>query len=150
MQWGLSQHLNITFSFRFLHPKFLSFRFQHHILVFYFKVVKLINIIRVRIVELVWSLIIWNLWKSSMQSNKHLIFETTYALFNKSFLILYHSLQDSPVVPLGKSPRTDVLLKAEKVVLDCGGTVLRLAGLYISFWILKLNEQILKGFLFRL
>ncbi|KAL1209818.1 hypothetical protein V5N11_026401 [Cardamine amara subsp. amara] len=43
--------------------------------------------------------------------------------------------EDSPVVPLGKSPRTDVLLKAEKVVLDCGGTVLRLAGLYISFWI---------------
>ncbi|CAD5320811.1 unnamed protein product [Arabidopsis thaliana] len=51
--------------------------------------------------------------------------------------------EDSPVVPLGKSPRTDVLLKAEKVVLECGGTVLRLAGLYISFWIsiLKLNEQ---------
>jgi hypothetical protein len=51
-------------------------------------------------------------------------------------------------VPLGKSPRTDVLLKAEKVVLECGGTVLRLAGLYISFWIsiLKLNEQVLKDF----
>ncbi|EOA28782.1 hypothetical protein CARUB_v10025014mg [Capsella rubella] len=27
--------------------------------------------------------------------------------------------EDSPVVPLGKSPRTDVLLKAEKVVLEC-------------------------------
>ncbi|RID69934.1 hypothetical protein BRARA_C01997 [Brassica rapa] len=42
--------------------------------------------------------------------------------------------EDSPVVPLGKSPRTDVLLRAEQVVLESGGTVLRLAGLYISFW----------------
>ncbi|CAH8315721.1 unnamed protein product [Eruca vesicaria subsp. sativa] len=41
--------------------------------------------------------------------------------------------EDSPQVPLGKSPRTDVLLKAEQVVLESGGTVLRLAGLYISF-----------------
>ncbi|CAN8271872.1 unnamed protein product [Cochlearia groenlandica] len=41
--------------------------------------------------------------------------------------------EDSPIVPLKKSPRTDVLLRAEKVVLECGGTVLRLAGLYISF-----------------
>ncbi|KAJ0262341.1 hypothetical protein HA466_0052910 [Hirschfeldia incana] len=41
--------------------------------------------------------------------------------------------EDSPVVPLGKSPRTDVLLRAEQVVLESGGTVLRLAGLYISF-----------------
>ncbi|KAK3039021.1 hypothetical protein RJ639_027506 [Escallonia herrerae] len=41
--------------------------------------------------------------------------------------------EDSPVVPLGRSPRTDVLLKAEKVVLDSGGCVVRLAGLYISF-----------------
>ncbi|KAI4364413.1 hypothetical protein MLD38_020508 [Melastoma candidum] len=38
--------------------------------------------------------------------------------------------EDSPVVPLGKSPRTDVLLKAEAVVLEYGGCVLRLAGLY--------------------
>lgn len=38
--------------------------------------------------------------------------------------------EDSPVVPIGKSPRTDVLLKAEKVVLESGGCVLRLAGLY--------------------
>jgi hypothetical protein len=35
-------------------------------------------------------------------------------------------------VPLGRSPRTDVLLKAEKEVLEAGGCVLRLAGLYIS------------------
>ncbi|KAJ8429576.1 hypothetical protein Cgig2_023782 [Carnegiea gigantea] len=41
--------------------------------------------------------------------------------------------EDTPVVPMGKSPRTDVLLKAENVVLGCGGCVLRLAGLYISF-----------------
>nr|CAD1830050.1 unnamed protein product [Ananas comosus var. bracteatus] len=41
--------------------------------------------------------------------------------------------EDSPVVPIGRSPRADVLLKAEKVVLEVGGCVLRLAGLYISF-----------------
>lgn len=35
-------------------------------------------------------------------------------------------------MPLGRSPRTDVLLKAEKEVLEAGGCVLRLAGLYIS------------------
>lgn len=50
-------------------------------------------------------------------------------------------LQDSPVVPLGKSPRTDVLLRAEQVVLESGGTVLRLAGLYISFWAQWANSQ---------
>lgn len=38
--------------------------------------------------------------------------------------------EDSPVVPIGRSPRTDVLLKAEKIVLEFGGSVLRLAGLY--------------------
>ncbi|XP_057992430.1 uncharacterized protein LOC110647458 isoform X3 [Hevea brasiliensis] len=38
--------------------------------------------------------------------------------------------EDSPVVPFGRSPRTDVLLKAEKVVLESSGCVLRLAGLY--------------------
>ncbi|XP_057539632.1 uncharacterized protein LOC130817769 isoform X4 [Amaranthus tricolor] len=41
--------------------------------------------------------------------------------------------EDTPAVPMGRSPRTDVLLKAENVVLDHGGCVLRLAGLYISF-----------------
>ncbi|KAG5554934.1 hypothetical protein RHGRI_012476 [Rhododendron griersonianum] len=41
--------------------------------------------------------------------------------------------EDSPVVPIGRSARTDVLLKAEKVVLESGGCVVRLAGLYISF-----------------
>ncbi|RID61503.1 hypothetical protein BRARA_E00647 [Brassica rapa] len=51
--------------------------------------------------------------------------------------------EDSPVVPLGKSPRTDVLLRAEKVVLESGGTVLRLAGLYTetrgahNYWLNK-------------
>ncbi|KAK9288300.1 hypothetical protein L1049_016751 [Liquidambar formosana] len=30
--------------------------------------------------------------------------------------------EDSPVVPIGRSPRTDVLLKAEKVVLESGVT----------------------------
>lgn len=38
--------------------------------------------------------------------------------------------EDTPVVPIGRSPRTDVLLKAEKVVLEFGGCVVRLAGLY--------------------
>ncbi|XP_010551053.1 PREDICTED: uncharacterized protein LOC104821766 [Tarenaya hassleriana] len=51
--------------------------------------------------------------------------------------------EDSPVVPLGKSPRTDVLLRAEKEVLEHGGTVLRLAGLYTAdrgahtYWLSK-------------
>ncbi|WVZ71141.1 hypothetical protein U9M48_019761 [Paspalum notatum var. saurae] len=40
--------------------------------------------------------------------------------------------EDSPCVPIGQSPRTDVLLKAENVVLEAGGCVLRLVGLYIS------------------
>ncbi|XVF28412.1 hypothetical protein REPUB_Repub15cG0027300 [Reevesia pubescens] len=38
--------------------------------------------------------------------------------------------EDTPPVPIGRSPRTDILLKAEKVVLDFGGCVVRLAGLY--------------------
>ncbi|KAG4384108.1 hypothetical protein AAZX31_13G197000 [Glycine max] len=38
--------------------------------------------------------------------------------------------EDNPVVPMGRSPRTDVLLKAEKIVLEFGGSVLRLSGLY--------------------
>ncbi|WCJ23554.1 NAD(P)-binding Rossmann-fold superfamily protein [Euphorbia peplus] len=38
--------------------------------------------------------------------------------------------EDSAIVELGRSPRTDVLLKAEKVVLESEGSVLRLAGLY--------------------
>lgn len=51
--------------------------------------------------------------------------------------------EDSPVVPIGRSPRTDVLLKAEKVVLESNGCVLRLAGLYKadrgahSYWLEK-------------
>ncbi|MCD9643906.1 hypothetical protein HAX54_031790 [Datura stramonium] len=36
--------------------------------------------------------------------------------------------EDGPIVPLGRSPRTDILLKAEKVVLEFGGCVVRLAG----------------------
>lgn len=43
------------------------------------------------------------------------------------------AIQDSPVVPIGRSPRTDILLRAEEVVLESGGCVVRLAGLYISF-----------------
>jgi hypothetical protein len=47
-------------------------------------------------------------------------------VFSSSFL------QDCPSVPVGRGPRTDVLLRAENVVLEAGGCVLRLAGLYIS------------------
>nr|KJB72582.1 hypothetical protein B456_011G185900 [Gossypium raimondii] len=38
--------------------------------------------------------------------------------------------EDTPTVPIGRSPRTDTLLKAEKVVLEFDGCVVRLAGLY--------------------
>ncbi|XP_073225650.1 uncharacterized protein [Cicer arietinum] len=38
--------------------------------------------------------------------------------------------EDTPVVPIGRSPRTDVLLKAENIVLETGGSVVRLSGLY--------------------
>lgn len=38
----------------------------------------------------------------------------------------------SPIVPLGVSVRTDRLLQAEIEVVDAGGTVLRLVGLYHS------------------
>ncbi|KAK8489293.1 hypothetical protein V6N11_051236 [Hibiscus sabdariffa] len=38
--------------------------------------------------------------------------------------------EDTPIVPIGRSPRTDNLLRAEKVVLDFDGCVVRLAGLY--------------------
>lgn len=40
--------------------------------------------------------------------------------------------EDSPVYEIGTNPRVDRLLKAEKVVLDAGGSVCRLAGLYHS------------------
>lgn len=52
-------------------------------------------------------------------------------------------VEDSPVVPLGKSPRTDRLLLAEKAVLEAGGSVIRFAGLYLlnrgahTFWLKK-------------
>ncbi|XP_073053404.1 uncharacterized protein [Primulina eburnea] len=51
--------------------------------------------------------------------------------------------EDTPVVPIGRSPRTDTLLKAEKEVLEAGGCVVRLAGLYKadrgahSYWLEK-------------
>lgn len=38
--------------------------------------------------------------------------------------------EDTPAVPIGRSPRVDILLNAENVVLEFGGCVLRLAGLY--------------------
>lgn len=56
--------------------------------------------------------------------------------------------EDTPVVPIGASPRTDNLLKAEKEVLDAGGSVVRLAGLYKadrgahSYWLEKGTSDI--------
>lgn len=40
--------------------------------------------------------------------------------------------EDCPLVPLGKGPSTDRLLGAEKAVLEAGGNVVRLVGLYHS------------------
>lgn len=56
--------------------------------------------------------------------------------------------EDTPVVPIGRSPRTDVLLKAEQVVLETGGCVLRLAGLYKedrgahTYWLEKGTSEV--------
>lgn len=65
----------------------------------------------------------------------------TEMILNRSFI--YSSIQDSPVMPIGRSPRTDLLLKSEKIVIEFGGCVLRLAGLYKadrgahSYWLEK-------------
>ena len=48
-------------------------------------------------------------------------------------LLMYSFFQDSPLVPIGRNRRTDIILSAEDAVLEAGGCVLRLAGLYISF-----------------
>lgn len=55
-----------------------------------------------------------------------------FLLFCDVLTINVFVVQDCPSVPIGRSPRTDVLLKVENVVLEAGGCVLRLAGLYIS------------------
>lgn len=38
--------------------------------------------------------------------------------------------EETPIVPFGRGPRTDILLNAEKEVLQAEGTIVRLAGLY--------------------
>nr|GMD60350.1 uncharacterized protein LOC109192594 [Ipomoea batatas] len=55
--------------------------------------------------------------------------------------------EDSPDVPIGRSPRTDVLLKAEKAVLEFGGSVVRLdaASLAIVIMKKKLHGRIFLG-----
>ncbi|PKU80340.1 hypothetical protein MA16_Dca005871 [Dendrobium catenatum] len=55
--------------------------------------------------------------------------------------------EDYPVVPIGRSPRTDVLLKAESAVLEAGGCVLRLdaASLAIAIMKRKLRSRIFLG-----
>ncbi|XP_078436195.1 NAD(P)-binding Rossmann-fold superfamily protein [Wolffia australiana] len=55
--------------------------------------------------------------------------------------------EDSPAIPLGRSRRTDVLLNAEGAVLEAGGCVLRLAGLYKfdrgahTYWLSKGSDE---------
>ena len=41
-----------------------------------------------------------------------------------------HCDESAPLVALGSNPRTDALLNAEQAVLDAGGCVVRLVGLY--------------------
>ncbi|GJP46430.1 hypothetical protein CLOM_g5717 [Closterium sp. NIES-68] len=48
-----------------------------------------------------------------------------YAVTDNSFCP-----EGAPTVPLGSSPRVDVLLKAEGAALEAGGNVVRLVGLY--------------------
>ncbi|KAL3641964.1 hypothetical protein CASFOL_012779 [Castilleja foliolosa] len=56
--------------------------------------------------------------------------------------------ENTPVVPLGRSPKTDTLINAEKLVLEAGGCVVRLAGLYKedrgahTFWLKKGSADI--------
>uniref|UniRef100_A0A0E0C1Z2 NAD-dependent epimerase/dehydratase domain-containing protein n=2 Tax=Oryza meridionalis TaxID=40149 RepID=A0A0E0C1Z2_9ORYZ len=55
--------------------------------------------------------------------------------------------EDSPCVPIGRSPRTDVLLKAENAVLEAGGSVLRLdaATLAIAIMERRLRARVFVG-----
>ncbi|KAL8524919.1 hypothetical protein ACS0TY_014513 [Phlomoides rotata] len=56
--------------------------------------------------------------------------------------------EDTPDVPIGRSARTDKLLESEKVVMEAGGCVVRLAGLYKvdrgahSYWLEKGTSDI--------
>ncbi|GFP81905.1 hypothetical protein PHJA_000333800 [Phtheirospermum japonicum] len=52
--------------------------------------------------------------------------------------------EDTPVVPIGRSPRTDNLLKAEKVVLEAGGCV-DAASLSVTILKKKLRGKIFLG-----
>ncbi|XP_074557869.1 uncharacterized protein LOC141813786 isoform X2 [Curcuma longa] len=52
--------------------------------------------------------------------------------------------EDSPLVPVGKSPRTDVLLRAEKETLDAGGCV-DAASLSVAIMKKKLRSQVFLG-----
>uniref|UniRef100_A0ACD5Z307 Uncharacterized protein n=1 Tax=Avena sativa TaxID=4498 RepID=A0ACD5Z307_AVESA len=45
--------------------------------------------------------------------------------------------EDCPSVPIGRGPRTDVLLRAENVVLEAGGCVLRLDAASLAIAIMK-------------
>ncbi|OMO98387.1 hypothetical protein COLO4_13927 [Corchorus olitorius] len=52
--------------------------------------------------------------------------------------------EDTPTVPIGRSPRTDVLLKAEKLVLEFGGCV-DAASLSVTILKKKLRGRIFLG-----
>ncbi|KAI3703630.1 hypothetical protein L1987_73822 [Smallanthus sonchifolius] len=52
--------------------------------------------------------------------------------------------EDSPVVPIGKSPRTDILLKAEQKVLEAGGCV-DAASLSVAILKKKLRGRLFLG-----
>uniref|UniRef100_A0A453AAU6 NAD-dependent epimerase/dehydratase domain-containing protein n=1 Tax=Aegilops tauschii subsp. strangulata TaxID=200361 RepID=A0A453AAU6_AEGTS len=45
--------------------------------------------------------------------------------------------EDCPSIPVGRGPRTDVLLRAENVVLEAGGCVLRLDAASLAIAIMK-------------
>lgn len=65
---------------------------------------------------------------SSWSGEGSFLFTSSTALYDCSDNKMCN--EDCPSVPIGRSPRTDVLLKVENVVLEAGGCVLRLAGLY--------------------
>jgi len=63
-------------------------------------------------------------------ANGTFMFTGSSAVYSESPDILY--TEGSETVPAGKSPRVDRLLQAEAAVLEAGGCVVRLAGLYTA------------------
>ena len=67
------------------------------------------------------------LWDSTAGGS--LVFTSSSAVYADT-LDAAVTTEETPTIPLGSSPRSDVLLRAEAAVLAAGGCVLRLAGLY--------------------